>query len=553
MGRIPQEFLDKMKKLLGSQYGAFLASYDQPRQYGLRVNTGKISVEEFERLAPFHLKKIPWVENGYFYEEQDAPARHPFYYAGLYYLQEPSAMTPASVLPVHPGDRVLDLCAAPGGKATELGAKLRGEGLLVANDISASRAKALLKNIEVFGISNAFVTNEVPAKLAEQFPEFFDKILVDAPCSGEGMFRKDPAAAGAWDVKKPSACAKQQKEIIFRAAQMLAPGGLLLYSTCTFSPEENEQVIAYLLDKRDDMELLEIPQYEGFSPGIPAAARADWMEADDGLMEADALVALAEKKWAAEGRFTNQHGEEPDLAEDRYAELKKCVRIFPHKMQGEGHFLALLHRKKPADGEMTHGEAGLMAERRAAAGEMAERWALHGKTAHGEAGLTAERRSGRQKTLQNSTRTKAASAEKAELQVLMDFLRDVSMPMDVSRLEVRKGQAYYVPEATRENRGLVFLRNGLYLGEVKKDRFEPSQSFAMALKGTEYDAVISLDYRDERVIRYLKGETIDVDDIAKSGGRGWRLVCVNGYPLGWGKLAGGVLKNKYHFGWRMKY
>ena len=223
--QMPQDFTERMKTLLKGEYADFLASYDRPRNFGLRVNTLKISPREFERLAPFHLTKVPWVDNAYFYEEQDMPARHPFYYAGLYYLQEPSAMTPASVLPVRPGDRVLDLCAAPGGKATELGAKLQGKGLLVANDISASRAKALLKNIEVFGISNAFVTNEVPAKLAKQFPEFFDRILVDAPCSGEGMFRKDPAAAKAWDAEKPLVCAKQQREIIRRAADMLAPGG----------------------------------------------------------------------------------------------------------------------------------------------------------------------------------------------------------------------------------------------------------------------------------------------------------------------------------------
>ena len=532
MGKLPQEFLEKMQKLLGEQYGVFLASYEQPRQFGLRVNTSKISAAAFEQLAPFHLKKIPWVENGYFYEEQDAPARHPFYYAGLYYLQEPSAMTPASVLPVCPGDRVLDLCAAPGGKATELGAKLLGDGVLVANDISASRAKALLKNIEVFGISNAFVTNEVPAKLEEQFPEFFDKILVDAPCSGEGMFRKDPAAARAWDARKPLACAKQQKEIIIRAAQMLAPGGLLLYSTCTFSPEENEQVIDYLLDVRDDMELLEIPRYEGFSPGIPAAARADWMDA------ADEKIKMTEGEGTADTAAAATCGGLPDNAADniadmrssgaqgeKYADLTKCVRIFPHKMPGEGHFLALLRRKNPQSEQ---------------AGSRAD--SLNG-------GWRAERR----KNVKKGQQEKTAAVSKAEMEVLEAFLRDVSMPMAVSQLEIRKGQAYYVPETTRENRGLVFLRNGLYLGEVKKDRFEPSQSFAMALKKEEYAGVIDLRYDDERVVKYLKGETIDVGDLAKAGRKGWQLVCVNGYPLGWGKLANGTLKNKYHSGWRMKY
>ena len=243
---LPQEFLERMKNMLGDEYESFLKTYEQPRNFGLRVNTMKISVEEFVKLVPFHLKKIPWTDNGFYYEKEDDPARHPFYYAGLYYLQEPSAMTPASVLPVEPGDHVLDLCAAPGGKATALAAKLCGKGLLVANDISASRAKALLKNLEVFGVKNSFVTNAVPNKLAAQFPEAFDKILVDAPCSGEGMFRKDMANARAWSTEKVEACAKTQREIIKQAVSMLRPGGMLLYSTCTFAPEENEQIIAYV-------------------------------------------------------------------------------------------------------------------------------------------------------------------------------------------------------------------------------------------------------------------------------------------------------------------
>lgn len=469
---LPKSFLEKMQNILGGEYEAFLASYEQPRNFGLRVNVDKISPREFEQLSDFHLTKIPWTENGYYYEAQDAPARHPFYYAGLYYLQEPSAMTPASRLPVNPGDRVLDLCAAPGGKATELGARLHGKGVLVANDISASRAKALLKNLEVSGVDNAFVTNEVPVKLAAEFPEFFDKILVDAPCSGEGMFRKDPDVAKVWDEQKPLSCAKQQKEIISRAAQMLAPGGQLLYSTCTFSPEENEEVIAYLLESRDDIEVLEMDSYEGFSQGI---------------------------------------------AMKEHPELSRCVRIWPHHMNGEGHFLALL-RKIPA--------------------EMSE-----------SVGLSSEKK---QRTDAERIRLdlKATKQEKVALE---EFFTDVTMEIDWKYVEVRKGQVYSVPKALGERKGLIFLRNGLYLGEIRKDRFEPSQSLAMALKKEEFASVVDLDARDERTIRYLKGETIDVDDVETARGKGWQLVCVNGYTLGWGKLVNGTLKNKYHAGWRMKY
>ena len=517
MVNIPEEFEMKMKKLLGGEYEEFLASYDRPRNFGLRVNVDKISPGEFEKIAPFHLTTIPWTENGYYYEEQDMPARHPFYYAGMYYLQEPSAMTPASRLVSQPGDKVLDLCAAPGGKATELGARLHGKGVLVANDISASRAKALLKNIEVFGIRNSFVVNEVPAKLAENFPEFFDKILVDAPCSGEGMFRKDPAVAKVWDGNKPFECAKQQKEIITRAAQMLAPGGDMLYSTCTFSPEENEQVIQFLLDSRDDMEIREIQPYEGFAPGRPDVAYEGW-----------------------DGECTD-----PVRRKMGTPDLKKCVRIWPHKMAGEGHFLALLHKKAP-------GEAARAQE--------------NDRNGHPNRETTVDEH----KNPVEGTISDIKGIGKPETKALTEFFADVSMEMNWKQVEVRKGQVYLVSEALGTRKGLVFLRNGLYLGEIRKDRFEPSQSFAMALKKEEYTAVIDLDYSDVRVEKYLRGETLEVDDIVEHNlqeaekmsdtksmkkrlEKGWQLVCVNGYPLGWGKLVNGTLKNKYHAGWRMKY
>ncbi len=517
MVNIPEEFEMKMKKLLGGEYEEFLASYDRPRNFGLRVNVDKISPGEFEKIAPFHLTKIPWTENGYYYEEQDMPARHPFYYAGMYYLQEPSAMTPASRLVSQPGDKVLDLCAAPGGKATELGARLHGQGVLVANDISASRAKALLKNIEVFGIRNSFVVNEVPAKLAENFQEFFDKILVDAPCSGEGMFRKDPAVAKVWDSNKPFECAKQQKEIITRAAQMLAPGGNMLYSTCTFSPEENEQVIQFLLDSRDDMEIREIQPYEGFAPGRPEVAYEGW-----------------------DGECTD-----PVRRKMGTPDLKKCVRIWPHKMAGEGHFLALLHKK-------ASGEAARAQE--------------NDRNGHPNRETTVDEH----KNPVEGTISDIKGIGKPETKALTEFFADVSMEMNWKQVEVRKGQVYLVPEALGTRKGLVFLRNGLYLGEIRKDRFEPSQSFAMALKKEEYTAVVDLDYSDVRVEKYLRGETLEVDDIVEHNlqeaekmsdtksmkkrlEKGWQLVCVNGYPLGWGKLVNGTLKNKYHAGWRMKY
>ena len=202
--KLPESFQNKMKELLKDEFPDYIACYEEPRYYGLRVNTNKISVEEFQKISPFEIRPVPWIENGFYYDgETAAPSRHPYYFAGLYYLQEPSAMTPADRLFIEPGDKVLDLCAAPGGKATELGARLLGQGVIAANDISNSRAKGLLKNMEVFGIGNLLVLNEEPGKLLDYFPEYFDKILIDAPCSGEGMFRKDKKMVKAWEEHGP--------------------------------------------------------------------------------------------------------------------------------------------------------------------------------------------------------------------------------------------------------------------------------------------------------------------------------------------------------------
>ena len=205
---LPEEFLEKMKQFLGEEYPEYLASYEEEPRSGLRVNTGRLTPEQFLEMAQtadWNLKPVPWTKNGFYYQGE-RPSRHPWYYAGLYYLQEPSAMSPAAWLPIKPGDRVLDLCAAPGGKSTELAAKLAGTGVLFSNDISNSRAKALLKNLEMFGAGNICVTSEAPEKMAGILPEFFDKILVDAPCSGEGMFRRDPVAVQEWSPEHVETC-----------------------------------------------------------------------------------------------------------------------------------------------------------------------------------------------------------------------------------------------------------------------------------------------------------------------------------------------------------
>lgn len=451
---LPKDFLAGMKELLGKEYDQYIKSYEEEWKPGLRVNTLKLSPEEFLEFSPWKLSPVPWTKNGFYYDSQDRPSRHPAYFAGLYYLQEPSAMTPAAMLPVKPGDRVLDLCAAPGGKSTELGARLKGRGMLVSNDISYSRARALLKNLELAGIPNICVTSESPEKLAEVWPEFFDKILVDAPCSGEGMFRRDEDMVKDWTAHGPSYYAPIQRQIAVQAVRMLKPGGMLLYSTCTFSRIEDEGNIEYILEHYPQMELCTLDL-----PAVPGAV--------DGIG------------------------------------LKGCMRLFPHRLKGEGHFLALL-RKKKADVDMP-----------------------------------------------GDSRPKPMKALKAmkDQDDLARFMESLSLEMDEDRMVLHQDHVYYLPEGLEWNLPLRFLRTGLFLGEVKKGRFEPSQALAMALKADQFDAVVRLGHEDERVVRYLKGETVELSE-AEGPIKGWCLVAMEDYPMGWAKGTGMSLKNKYYPGWR---
>lgn len=456
---LPVAFEQKMREMLGPDYENYLASFGCDAYQGLRVNTAKISVEDFLKLSPYKLRQVSWCPNGFYYDKAQKPAKHPFYFAGLYYIQEPSAMTTASLLPVEEGDVVLDLCAAPGGKSTELAAKLHGTGLLVTNDISNSRAKALLKNIEVFGVGNALVTSEPPNELAKRFPGFFDKILIDAPCSGEGMFRKQGNMTKAWEKNGVDLFVGLQQSILKEAVTMLKPGGTMIYSTCTFSKEENEQAMEYLLSLDDSLHLQELPLFDGFDKGHP-----EW------------------------GIIGNE-------------ELTKCRRLWPHRIEGEGHFVAMVRKDRDNNTALPVTEYIFSKER-----------------------LSRE---------------------------AVDFIESIQYPFDLSRMDVQKERVFYIPEKMPYVKGLRILRCGLYMGDMKKNRFEPSQSLAMFLKASQFPNSICLSVEDERVIKYLKGETIELEENEiKTYKDGICLICVEQYPLGFGKLSKGTIKNKYLPGWR---
>ncbi len=468
--RLPGKFSEYMERLLKKDFPLYEESLLLPRFFGLRINTSKISVSDFLKISPFKLRPVPWTDNGFYYEEDDRPALHPYYNAGLYYLQEPSAMAPAAILPVNEGDTVLDLCAAPGGKSTQLGLNIHDKGLLVSNDVSASRAAALLKNTELFGLGELTVVSEEAYRICELADIRPDKILIDAPCSGEGMFRKDSKLISAWEQNGPKVFSKIQKEITGYMAKLLKPGGYMLYSTCTFNKFENEDVIIKLIKENPDLELVDIPKKHGFRPG-----------------------------------FT-------DTEEEREYHLERCARLFPFALDGEGHFVALLKR------------AGTTPD------------AYEGFISPG--------------AYDKGDRIAPETHE---------FLSLIRREFDPSRFRVSSGKVFYMPERSffgnLHNKKVRFLRNGLLLGEEKKNRFEPSQALAMNLQKNEYPYSISLSADDSRTEKYLRGEGIEFSDseletVKGLPGKCDLLLCVDDFPLGWGKLSGGKMKNKYLPGWR---
>lgn len=459
---LPIEFEKKMKAFLGDEWDDFLYSYDNNRFQALRFNTLKVQSPE-ERMRILKTlkissdKRVSWANEAYYFDENVRPGKHPYHEMGLYYIQEPSAMSAAALLAPKPGMRVLDLCAAPGGKSTQLATYLGDSGLLVSNEINTQRSRILSQNIERMGIKNAIVTNEDSFVLASHFPGFFNAIQVDAPCSGEGMFRKLPEAIEQWSMENVAICAARQKEILDNAAVMLKPGGTIVYSTCTFSKEENEDVIEYFLERHPD--------------------------------------------------FT----------------LEEMERFWPHKVDGEGHFVAKLVRRGSVDTD-----------------------------------LKADRKTKKNKNSKNRKNETKPALTKENMKLLSEFLdetisEDMAAWIKNSRLVMFGEQLYRLPDMEVDIKGLKVQRAGLHIGEFKKQRFEPSHSLALALKLSEAKNVVKLTWDDPQTTGFFNGQSVMLsDEQTAECKKGWALVCVDGYPAGWGKVNGAQVKNHYPKGLRNK-
>ncbi len=470
MHDLPQIFLSRMRDLLGEEFPAFLASYIRPAEIGLRINPSKIHPSAFIEKSPFEIEPIPWTGLGFrirsALDDKVKPGKHPFHAAGLYYLQEPSAMLAAEVLSPRPGERVLDLCAAPGGKATHLASLLAGDGVLIANDIHPKRVWKLAENLERWGVRNAIVLNETPERLADHFGVFFDKILIDAHCSGEGLFRKEDLARQIWTPEMQDGCAIRQLKILEAAARMLKSGGRMVYSTCTFNAQENETVIARFLKRHPEFELID----PGNIPGT-SRSRPEW------------------------------------VLDDTAAKLVRALRIWPHHAPGEGHFVALL--EKQADEKLPS--------------------------------------------------LRPFDRKAAPISVIMQLkdLITATIPGWQFDLDIHQERSYLylIPKGSPDLEGLRVIHPGWWIGTLKKDRVEPSHALAMGLNSEDVSEYLDIPLEDnESIAAYLRGENLSGKIATEHPVRkGWVLITVEGYSLGWGRRVGELIKNCYPRGLRRSF
>lgn len=472
-----------MQALLGkNEAAALFGALAQPADVGLRLNTLRGSPDELLARLPWHLAPVPWCPTAYVVTSPTessggvaSPGRHPYQVAGAYYLQDPAATSVAEALAPRPGELVIDLAAAPGGKSTHVAALMGGQGWLVANDVHPQRAQVLVGNLERCGVGNATVTNETPARLAQAWPGMFDRVLLDAPCSGEGMFRKSEDALTMWSEENVLHCAARQDDLLRDAARLVRPGGFLAYSTCTFAPEENERTVArFVAESGYQIVPLDLP---GTTPGRP-----DWAAGPDGAVTFPALAGTA--------------------------------RLWPHRAPGEGHFLALLRRPATSD-----------AAEPAASGP-------NGKRRKG---------SGAAERSAPSRRALEAWREFAERALTEEWAGSLT-PTFASGAWL-----LYAPTGEPHGRvpplaGLRVLRHGLQVGRLhetpRSARNEPAHALAMWLPPGAAQQRLTLAPADERLARFLAGLEVEAP-----GEPGYLRVEVDGYPLGWGKRSGPVVRS----------
>ena len=470
---LPAAFVEEMKELFETMPGvsvselqAFLESFRKERSYGLRRNPLKFTKEEFLEKMPFSLEDVPWAEEGYFYNKEEQPGKSPWHETGAFYIQEPSAMIAAELLGGKPGEYIADLCAAPGGKSTQIAGKMQGEGLIVCNEYVSARADILAQNMERMGVFDCVILQESVERIAARFPLFFDRVLVDAPCSGEGMFRKEEQALMQWSPENVMMCARRQQEILEDAARIVKPGGVLIYSTCTFSEAENEAVIGRFLETHEEF------------------------YADETVLS-EALILAG----VCPGKI---HG---------------TVRMWPHKVRGEGHFAARLIRK-------AGGGSGMILQ-------------------------NPDRNNIRKNRI---SKREEADSTKENDRLFDEFCHSYLHKEYTEKLENsgnflwKNEHLFLVPKGLPEMGGLRVKRCGLHLGEAKKGRFEPSHTWAMTLK--KEDVLQCMEVKE--VTAYLCGETQE-----NEGFKGWVLMLFEGKPIGFGKAAGAVVKNHYPKGLRI--
>lgn len=435
-------FLNNMKTILKDEYDDFIEALNKDEVKGFYLNTNKVKDASF--LDQDYITRHPVVKEGYLFDYKNYPlGKMSYFLNGLYYIQEPSAMLVSYLLDVKEDDYVLDMCAAPGGKSCYIGMKLSNEGLLVSNDIDTKRAKILSGNIERFGLKNTIVTSVAPERFEKILPEFFDKIVLDAPCSGEGMFRKDNPAIETYSINKVKECSFIQKQLIDTAMKLLKPGGTLIYSTCTYNTIENEENIQYLLDHYD-VSLIPIDIKEGMSHGI---------------------------------------------------NIKEAIRLYPHRFNGEGHFICKIRKNGT---EKDYKYKGL-------------------------------------KPRITSTNKKLVD----------DFYKQYLNIPSPDLLIESNNHIYAISDHFPDLEGIQILRNGLYLGECKKNRFEPSFSLAMSLKKEDAKQSYSYNYNSKEILDYMSGLTLK-----GSTQKGYGLLCIDDHPFSFYKESDGIVKNLFPKGLR---